>query len=92
MPYKKGTREYTLERSKGSVNATIKLIWEHISQDIEGNKIKGYVKIGSGTKYIKAISKLLAHSIGKIKALEVVEEREPIDIKIDFFTSTEKED
>ena len=48
-------------------------------------------KIESPTEYINAISKLLPYSIGKIKAFEVVEEREPIDIKIDFFTSTDKE-
>jgi hypothetical protein len=49
-------------------------------------------KIDSPTEYINAISKLLPYSIGKVKAYEEIEEREPIDIKIDFFTTPEEED
>ena len=37
-------------------------------------------KIDSPTEYITAISKLLPHSIGKIKAYKEIEEREPIKI------------
>jgi len=49
-------------------------------------------KIDSPTEYINAISKLLPYSIGKIKAYEEIEEIEPIDIKINFFTTPEEED
>ena len=44
-------------------------------------------KIDSPTEYINAFSKLLPYSIGKVKAYEEIEEREPIDIKINFFTT-----
>ena len=37
-------------------------------------------KIDSPTEYINAISKLLPYSIGKVKAYEEIEAREPIDI------------
>ena len=47
-------------------------------------------KIDSPTDYINAISKLLSYSIGKVKAYEEIKEREPIDIKIDFFTTPEE--
>ena len=49
-------------------------------------------KIDSPTEYINAISKLLPYSIGKVKAYEKIEEREPIDIKINFFTTIEEEE
>ena len=93
MPFKKGTSGNPIGRPKGSVSTTSKLIREHISQAIDGNKIMEMLdKIVSPTEYINAISKLLPYSIGKVKAYEVIEEREPIDIKIDFFTTTEEED
>ena len=38
MPFKKGTCGNTIGRPKGSVSTTIKLIREHISQAIDGNK------------------------------------------------------
>ena len=89
MPFKKGTSGNPIGRPKGSLSTTTKLIREHISQAIEGNKIMEMLdKIDSPTEYINAISKLLPYSIGKIKAYEEIEEREPIDIKIDFFTTT----
>ncbi len=47
-------------------------------------------KIDSPTEYINAISKLLPYSIGKVKAYEEVEEFEPMDIKISFFTTPEE--
>ena len=47
-------------------------------------------KIGSPIQYINAISKLLPYSIGKVKAYEEIEEREPMDIKISFFTTPEE--
>ena len=93
MPFKKGTSGNPIGRPKGSVSTTSKLIREHISQAIDGNKIMEMLdKIDSPTEYINAISKLLPYSIGKVKAYEEIEEREPIDIKIDFFTTPEEED
>ena len=49
-------------------------------------------KIDSPTEYISAISKLLPYSIGKVKPYEEIEEREPMDIKINFFTTPEEEE
>jgi hypothetical protein len=93
MPFKKGTSGNPIGRPKGSVSTTTKLIREHISQAIDGNKIMEMLdKIDSPTEYINAISKLLPYSIGKVKSYEEIEEREPIDIKIDFFTTNEEED
>ena len=64
-------------RPKGSVSTTSKLIREHISQAIDGNKIMEMLdKIESPTEYINAISKLLPYSIGKVKPYEEIEERE----------------
>ena len=65
MPFKKGTSGNPIGRPKGSVSTTNKLIREHISQSIDGNKIKEMLdKIESPTEYINAISKLLQYSIG----------------------------
>jgi len=87
MPFKKGTSGNPIGRPKGSVSTTTKLIREHISQAIDGNKIMEMLdKIDSPTEYINAITKLLPYSIGKVKAFEDVEEIEPLDIKISFFT------
>ena len=92
MPFKKGTSGNPIGRPKGSISTTSKLIREHISQAIDGNKIIEMLdKIDSPTEYINAISKLLPYSIGKIKAYEEMEEIEPIDIKISFFTTPEEE-
>ena len=85
MPFKKGTSGNPIGRPKGSVSTTSKLIREHISQAIDGNKIMEMLdKIDSPTEYINAISKLLPYSIGKVKAYEEIEEREPISININF--------
>ena len=94
MPFKKGTSGNPIGRPKGSVSTTIKLIREHISQAIDGNKIMEMLdKIDSPTEYINAISKLLPYSIGKVKAYEEVEEMEPISININFVdTEAEEED
>ena len=93
MPFKKGTSGNPIGRPKGSVSTTSKLIREHISQAIDGNKIMEMLdKIESPTEYINAITKLLPYSIGKVKAYEDVEEIEPIDIKISFFTTPEEEE
>ena len=93
MPFKKGTSGNPIGRPKGSVSTTSKLIREHISQAIDGNKIMEMLdKIDSPTEYINAISKLLPYSIGKVKPYEEIEEREPIDIKINFFTTPEEEE
>ena len=79
-------------RPKGAVSTTTKLIREHISQAIDGNKIMEMLdKIDSPTEYINAISKLLPYSIGKIKAYEEVEEIEPISININFVDTKEEE-
>jgi hypothetical protein len=93
MPFKKGTSGNPIGRPKGSVSTTSKLIREHISQAIDGNKIMEMLdKIESPTEYINAISKLLPYSIGKIKAYEDVEEIEPIDININLFAAKKEED
>ena len=91
MPFKKGTSGNPIGRPKGSVSTTTKLIREHISQAIDGNKIMEMLdKIDSPTEYINAISKLLPYSIGKVKAYEESEEEiEPIDIKINLCTTPE---
>ena len=92
MPFKKGTSGNPIGRPKGSVSTTTKLIREHISQAIDGNKIMEMLdKIDSPTEYINAISKLLPYSIGKVKAYEEVEEREPISININFVDTEEEE-
>ena len=91
MPFKKGASGNPIGRPKGSVSTTTKLIREHISQAIDGNKIMEMLdKIDSPTEYINAITKLLPYSIGKVKPYEEIEEREPIDIKINFFTTPEE--
>ena len=94
MPFKKGTSGNPIGRPKVSVSTTTKLIREHISQAIDGNKIMEMLdKIDSPTEYINAISKLLPYSIGKVKAYEEIEEREPISININFVdTEAEEED
>ena len=92
MPFKKGTSGNLTGRPKVSVSTTTKLIREHISQAIDGNKIMEMLeKIDSPTEYINAISKLLPYSIGKIKAYEEVEEIEPISININFVDTKEEE-
>ena len=93
MPFKKGTSGNPIVRPKGAVSTTTKLIREHISQAIDGNKIKEMLdKIDSPTEYINAISKLLPYAVGKIKAYEEVEERECRDIKITFVDTEGEED
>ena len=90
MPFKKGTSGNPIGRPKGSVSTTTKLIREHISQDIDGNKIMEMLdKIDSPVEYINAVSKLLPYSIGKVKPYEEIEEREPIDININLFAKKE---
>ena len=93
MPFKKGTSGNPIGRPKGSVSTTTKLIREYISQAIDGNKIMEMLdKIDSPTEYINAISKLLPYSIGKVKAYEEIEEREPISININFVDTEAEED
>ena len=93
MPFKKGTSGNPIGRPKGSLSTTTKLIREHISQAIDGNKIMEMLdKIDSPTEYINAISKLLPYSIGKVKAYEEIEEREPISININFVDTEEEEE
>ena len=93
MPFKKGTSGNPIGRPKGSVSTTSKLIREHISQAIDGNKIMEMLdKIDSPTEYINAVTKLLPYSIGKVKAYEEIIETEPMDIKISFFTTPEEEE
>ena len=71
MPFKKGKSGNPTGRPKGSVSTTTKLIREHISQAIDGNKIKEMLnKIENPTEYINAISKLLPYVIGKKKLYE----------------------
>jgi len=66
MPFKKGTSGNPIGRPKGSISTTTKLIREHISQAIDGNKIMEMLdKIGSLAEYINAITKLL-----KLKIIE----------------------
>ena len=92
MPFKKGTSGNPIGRPKGSVSTTTKLIREHISNAIDGNKIKEMLdKIESPTEYINAITKLLPYSIGKVKAYEEIIETEQMDIKITFVDSKGEE-
>ena len=92
MPFKKGTSGNPIGRPKGSVSTTSKLIREHISQAIDGNKIMEMLdKKDSPKEYINAISKLLPYAVGKVKPYEEIEEFEPIDIKISFFTTPDEE-
>ena len=92
MPFKKGTSGNPIGRPKGSVSTTTKLIREHISQAIDGNKIMEMLdKIESPTEYINAISKLLPYAVGKKKAYEEIEEIEPMDIKITFVNTKGEE-
>ena len=66
MPFKKGTSGNPIGRPKGSVSTTTKLIREHISQAIDGNKIMEMLdKIESPAEYINAITILL-----KLKIIE----------------------
>ncbi len=66
MTFKKGTSGNPIGRPKGSVSTTSKLIREHISQAIDGNKIMEMLdKIESPTEYINAVTKLL-----KLKIIE----------------------
>ena len=60
MPFNKGTSGNPIVRPKGSVSTTTKLIREHISQAIYGNKIMEMLdKIESPTEYInKLVSSL----------------------------------
>ncbi|MDG1349089.1 MAG: DUF5681 domain-containing protein, partial [Flavobacteriales bacterium] len=91
--FKKGTSGNPIGRPKGAVSTTTKLIREHISQAIDGNKIMEMLdKIDSPTEYINAISKLLPYSIGKVKAYEEIEEREPISININFVDTEAEEE
>ena len=93
MPFKKGTSGNPTGRPKGSLSATTQLIRECISQAIDGNKIIEMLdKIDSPTEYLNAVTKLLPYSIGKVKPYEEIEEREPMDIKINFFTTPEEEE
>ena len=85
MPFKKGTSGNPIGRPKGSVSTTTKLIREHISQAIDGNKIMEMLdKIENPTEYINAISKLLPYAVGKKKAYEEMEEIEPITINFNL--------
>ena len=82
MPFKKGTSGNPIGRPKGAVSTTTKLIREHISQAIDGNKIMEMLdKIDSPTEYINAISKLLPYAIGKVKPADFeTSDIEPISI------------
>ena len=93
MPYKKGISGNPIGRPKGSLGTTSKLIKEHISQAIDGNKIMEMLdKIDSPTEYINAISKLLPYSIGKVKSYEEVEHFDPPVINIHFLDTEKKEE
>ena len=93
MPFKKGTSGNPIGRPKGSVSTTTKLIREHISQAIDGNKIVEMLdKIESPTEYINAITKLLPYSIGKVKPYEEVEHFDPPVINIHFLDTEKKEE
>jgi len=93
MPFKKGTSGNPIGRPKGSLNKVTQEIREQITQAIDTNKICEMLnQITNPTEYINAITKLLPYSIGKVKAFEDVEEIEPIDIKISFFTTPDEEE
>ena len=60
MPFKKGTSETPTRRPKSSVSTATKLVREHVSQAIDGNKIMEMLdKTGYPTEYInKLVSSL----------------------------------
>jgi hypothetical protein len=59
MPFKKGKSGNPIGRPKGSLSTTTKLIREHISQAIDGNKMMEMLdKIDSPAEYINAVTKL----------------------------------
>tara|TARA_B100000700_G_scaffold293691_1_gene354937 strand:+ start:1415 stop:1696 length:282 start_codon:yes stop_codon:yes gene_type:complete len=92
MPFKKGTSGNPLGRPQGAVSTTTKLIREHISQAIDGNKIMEMLnKIENPTEYINAVTKLMPYVIGKKKAYEEMDEIEPISININFVETKEEE-
>ena len=92
MPFKKGKSGNPIGRPKGAVSTTTKLIREHISQAIDGIKIKDMLdKIESPTEYINAISKLLPYAVGKKKAYEEMDEIEPITINFNLGDKEEEE-
>ena len=92
MPFKKGTSGNPIGRPKGSVSTTTKLIREHISQAIDGNKIMEMLdKIENPTEYINALSKLLPYVIGKKKPYEEMDEIEPITINFNLGDKEEEE-
>ena len=92
MPFKKGTSGNPIGRPKGSVSTTTKLIREHISQAIDGNKIMEMLnKIENPTEYINALSKLLQYVIGKKKPYEEMDEIEPITINFNLGDKEEEE-
>jgi len=67
------------------VSTTTKLIREHISQAIDGNKMMEMLnKIENPIEYINALSKLLLYVVGKKKPYEEIEESEPITIIFDI--------
>ena len=81
MLLKKGTSGNPIGRPKGSVSTTTKLIREHISQAIDGNKICEMLnQITNPTEYINAITKLLPYVVGKKRPIEEQEYVEPITI------------
>ena len=82
MPFKKGTSGNPLGRPQGAVSTTTKLIREHISQPIDGNKIMEMLnKIENPTEYINAVTKLLPYAIGKVKPADFeTSDIEPISI------------
>ena len=85
MPFKKGISGNPLGRLVGSVSTTTKIIRQQISQSLEENKIKEMLeKIESPIEYINAISKLLTYLLSKIKAKEVQEHFNPVNVIINF--------
>ena len=67
MPFKKGTSGNPIGRPKGSLSTTTKLIREHISQAIDGNKIMEMLdKIDSPTAQVNIPKKALHSSFESV--------------------------